>query len=197
MSSERLLGPDSPFDIDVTWRGDPRHPDEICVATRYATFTSRVEQSVHGQPEQWNVLETRPAFEVGFLKLIQYVPYILLMRKRRKATDAPRTKAPGGYLWRAIAEAAPEKILADTGVTFDFSTTRRLPNVIGHAEIQTPIELYYTFQWERTQDPREGVEVLEVPLSEAIEMASRGEIENDSSFSLLMWLWYLHTNRQL
>ncbi len=197
MSESKFLGADSSSDIDVRSSGDPTHPTSITVVTQYARFTSNIQMSVTGQAERWSTLETLPAFEVAMLIKNGGQLHVQLMQKIRKQGENWRTKLPGGYLHGPIEEYAQKKILADTGLQFDFQRCKELPPVIGHAEIITPIRLFYTFQWEVVGKPRQGVRLLQLPLQSAIEMSACGEIENDSSFAVLMRLWYLHTTDQL
>lgn len=197
MKKGSLLEQSLPFDIVVESEGDPAHPDSITIATKYAVFTSRMQKSAAGKPERWNQLVTRPAFEVAMLQKREGEIFVFLMQKRRKAEDEPRTKVPGGYLWGPLDTYGPEKVLADTGLLFDASRCRHFPGVIGHSEIITPIQLLYTFHWEQRDKPREGVEIFQYRLDDSIEMAANKRIENDSSLSLLMWLWYHHTNNLL
>lgn len=197
MEEGKFLSQDTPFNIEVQSTGDSAHPSKISVVTRYARFTSDIQSSAEGQLERWFTLETQPAFEVGMLQLNDGQPQVMLMQKRRKEGEPWRTKVPGGYQWGPLEAYASQKIVQDTGLQINYERCKELKSVIGHSEIITPIRLFYTFHWEKIGEPREGVRMLEVPLQQAIEMAGRGEIENDSSFSLLMWLWYLHTTGAL
>lgn len=113
------------------------------------------------------------------------------MRKKRKASDPWLNKLPGGYFWGEEKIFIPEKIQKDTGIKFSYDDLHQLGHVIGHSEIHTPIQLYWTDKWEIVDKPREGVEIVEISLFEAVKMAIEYGVENDSSFSALMRLYYL------
>lgn len=170
----------------------------INIETKYLQVDVRQERSVGGVPEVWAKVETRPAFEVALLKrAADGTIMVTLMRKRRKATDSPRTKVPGGYLRGPAQEAIAQKIEQDTGIRLSFDRLQNIGHVIGHSEIVTPIELYWCAVWEKVGEARPGIEVFEVTLDEAARMAFEHEIENDSSFSLIMRLFYLQKTGQL
>ncbi|MCL5006526.1 MAG: hypothetical protein M1153_00035 [Patescibacteria group bacterium] len=189
-----ILDNSSKDDIVVTQTRSPNGGVKGAeVSTRFAHYKVDVRESSTGQPEVWFRLESRDAFEVAMLgyNTTTNGPIVTLQRKRRLATDTPRTKVPGGYLWGSPEEDIPAKILRDCGVQLGFGDLIPLGHVIGHSEIITPIKLYYTFRWERVAEPRSGIEIFDVPLQKAVEMAIRHEVENDSSFSGLMRLYFL------
>lgn len=165
----------------------------VTVETAFVEIDLDVRKAVTGDDELWFHIESKPAFEVACLTIEKQgdEPLITLMKKRRLEDDEPRIKVPGGYLWDEAETYIPQKILADTGIELAFNDLVGVGHVIGHSEIVTPIELYFTTKWVRLQDPREGIEVFSVPLRRAARMAIGHVVENDSSFSLIMRLYYL------
>lgn len=169
------------------------NPSNITVRTKFAEFKVTKEKSVKGKEETWFHLSTRPAFEIAFLRQEGKYVCVVLIEKRRKAEDPPLTKFPGGYFPDDCDQDTfkQKKILNDTGILFKPSSLNSLGGVMGHAEIVTPISLSYTFEWNFEQEPRAGVSIKVVPLGHAVDMAIAGVLENVSSFSLIMKLYYL------
>jgi len=177
--------------------GLPTSPP-ILVETSFMDVAVEMRQSVTGQQEVWAHVETLPAFEIA---LLGHNPKgeltLILMEKRRLATDEPKVKVPGGYL--VPGRSMQQKILADTGISINENGLIGTGHVIGHSEIKTPITLYYLPPegWEKTNEPREGVRVFAATLENAAKMAMGHEVENDSSFSLIMRLYWLWRERLL
>lgn len=122
------------------------------------------------------------------------------MLKRRKENDPLLTKLPGGYLREEInpIDEMSQKILKDVGITFNRKFLFPLGQVPGHSEITTPISLYYaTCWWLDTEKIGSGFTIKIVSLTEAVEMAYRGELENASSFTAIMRLFYLQQTGKL
>ncbi|PIS40780.1 MAG: hypothetical protein COT26_01500 [Candidatus Kerfeldbacteria bacterium CG08_land_8_20_14_0_20_43_14] len=174
-------------------------PETMSVSTKYLDLEVQLTESTDGKIETWSTVTTRPAFEIAFLKKEDGQLYVVLMNKRRKATDLPLTKLPGGYLPDGgnTQVNMQEKVLRDTGISFEPLSLRYLGKVIGHPEIHTPIALYYTADWRKTGKPCPGVEIFEVPFETAVDLATDGEIENDSSFSVIMRLFVLNQKGML
>jgi hypothetical protein len=171
---------------------------EILVETRFAELRCGMKESATGVKEMWYGLKTRPAFEVALLrKLPNQEPEIVLIVKRRLDTDNPKPKLPGGYYDDSAdtMDFRIAKVFQDCGIKADHM--QFCGQVIGHSEIQTPIDLYCTNIWNVVAEPRPGIEVHIVPLSQAVELAMQGGIDNDSSFSLIMRVYYLHQQKKL
>lgn len=196
MRSQMLERKDS-RDLVLKTEGVLGKTSNIFLETKFMEVDVRSEESVSGQQDLWTKITTRPAFEVAFLKKTENEIRVILMRKRRKAVDQPLTKLPGGYLWEPPETYIAEKIRKDTGIQFSYNDLRQLGHVIGHSEIHTPIELYWTDKWEAADKPREGVEIVEISLLGAVQMAMDYGVENDSSFTALLRLYFIMKEGQL
>jgi hypothetical protein len=174
-------------------------PKALEVTTYYLNLVVKAEVSSTGEIETWSTITTRRAFEIAFLKKVGGKLFVVLMKKRRKATDRVRIKLPGGYLPDngAVAANMQEKILCDTGIHYEDSSLITLGKVVGHAEIHTPIDLYCANNWEYKGKPRLGFEIVELPFDSAVDLAMTGKIDNDSSFSAIMKLFVLIQRSQL
>ncbi len=171
--------------------GNPPGETRLTLATRYMEVVLRHETSATGNREVWTKVKTRPAFEVALLKRTAEGPTIILMEKRRLATDEWRTKVPGGYHRQPGHKAIARKLELDLGIEIDVSSLQLLGHLIGHSEIETPVTLYWTTGWRVIGTPREGVRWSEVPLQRAVQLAMDHRVENDSSFAVLMRLYFL------
>lgn len=192
-----MLGKRSNNDVILTIRQKDTWSPQIHFETKYLEVDIESKKSVLGKTELWTMITTRPAFEVAFLKKNKGQICLVLIKKRRKVSDRSRIKLPGGYLWGPEETYIPEKIQSDTGISVAFKNLNLFGHVIGHPEIKTPIKLYWTTEWQRTKEPRSGIEVLEMPFNKVVEMAINFELENDSSFTAVMRLYYLLKEKKL
>ncbi len=169
--------------------------------TPWADVTLQEELSVTGHTEQWLSIQTRPAFEVACISREGGELYVRMITKRRKATDTnimpPRL--PGGYLWEDTEAFMLEKIRRETGLVIVPGSLKDLRSMIGHVEIRTPIRLYYTadWNWRSVAGHADGIQLIRTTLESAVDGAFRGEVENDSTFSALMRLYYMLHEGQL
>lgn len=187
-----VLENSDPYAFDINITSSELGGNKIRLETNYIDIMVGQETSVSGNKELWIKIKTRPAFEVAFLRKNEEAKItVILIRKRRSQSDQLLTKLPGGYQWGDSHDFYSKKIFSDTGISFYASDTHHLGHVIGHSEIKTPIDLYYCTSWEKTGKPGNGIEILEVTLDEAVKMAIDHQLENDSSFTALMRLYYL------
>ena len=156
------------------WQITSGGPDVLTVATKY--FVIKIHAS--GASSQLE-LDSRPAFEVSMLALVEDKPHVLLIRKERIEQSEYRpnnwvTKLPGGYFHDGSTgnmEFVEERLLQETGIKVDPSSVKFFGTVLGHTEIRTPILLGYATRFTKVQPPRAGVEILDVSLSDALQLA--------------------------
>lgn len=190
----RMLDPKSlePWKIDE--RSDQSH---LLIATPYFVIGIHAAEGGGSQLE----LDSRPAFEVVMLGRVTGVtePYVVLIRKKRLEQTAYRdvewiTKVPGGYFHDGSpgnVEFVCQRLLQETGMEVDPESVHFIGQAIGHTEIRTPIALGYATRYRKVQEPRPGVEVLIVPLPEALQMAENALsrtspfLENETAFEEL------------
>ena len=162
----------------------------VHVETAYFDIQIKREKPIDGGEELWTRIQSRPAFEVAMLTR-QQEPRVILMKKRHFVESSGLMRLPGGYLRGEKETNIPEKIETDTGIRLEFSDLIELGHVIGHPEIKTPIELYYTWDWKQVGAIGPGIQIFDLPLVEAVKTAMGGFVESDSTFAALMRLYCL------
>lgn len=188
-----LLRLDSINPIQVKCDGRIDYPETVQVQTPYVIFTVKPLTLAERKRETWYHITTRPAFEVGVLSGQGESLQIVLQRKKLFEADNPKMKCPGGYYPDDVTEESKhQKVQNDTGIKL--RSEIRCGNVIGHRQITTPIELFYSFDWSFVSQPKEGIAVESISLKEAAQLAINGEVDNDSTFSLIMRLFWMQQN---
>lgn len=190
-----MLAKDDPRDLVMTTAG-PTGALQVQVETKFFEIAVGARKAIDGHEEIWTQITSRPAFEVALLTRADE-PCVTLIKKRRLETDPWLTKLPGGYLWENRETEIPAKLKNDTGIKLEFRNLVKLGKVIGHSEIRTPVDLYYSFEWEPIGEPRLGIQIWSPSLSEAVRIALNNGVENDSSFTALMRLYWLWKEGQL
>jgi len=191
---DRMLNPLSkePWKVETSDDGKNLH-----ISTPY--FVIRIHAADGGGSQL--ELDSRPAFEVVMLSRAADTaePHVVLIRKKRLEQTAYRdvewiTKVPGGYFHDGSPgnlEFVRQRLLQETGMEVDPESVHFIGQAIGHTEIRTPIALGYATRYRKVQEPRAGVEVLIVSLTEALQMAENALsrispfLENETAFEEL------------
>jgi len=187
---EGILGIDDPN----PWKITPVS-DGIKVSTKY--FGIKIHVGSDGKSSQLE-LDSRPAFELALLSLVDNEPHVALIKKQRAEQQEFRDvdtimKVPGGYFHDGSGgnlNFVRQRLVQETGLKVDLESVCFFGVVIGHTEIRTPIILGYATRFKKVQEPRVGVQVITVPLSEALQMAENAVrrvsgkpfLENDTAF---------------
>jgi len=148
-------------------------------------------------------LDSQPAFEVLCVKPSGADVHVILIEKQRmgnafhRGKDLPLiTKIPGGYDHTGqgvTLDVICQRLLQETGIEIGLAGLHCIGLAVGHTEIRTPIGLWYCTDWRHTQEPRPGVNILEITLEEALELADNAvqrtpgvkRIENETGVELL------------
>lgn len=148
--------------------------------TETAFFDIRVGVRESARPEggleTWVDLESRPAAEVAPISVDENgQPTVILMRKQHRADQPPLYKVPGGYILDEVEGfSLLDKIAADTGIHLYRATIYYLGSMAGHPEIVTPIGLFVATEgWSQVASPREGIELVPMPLEWALDFFDR------------------------
>jgi hypothetical protein len=188
--SSKMLGMDSQAVVGVLHSGEG---EDVTLVNKFFEITVHVAPD--GKSSQLE-LDSRPAFEVAVLSMVDGKPHVMLIQKKRTEQRGFRdvemiTKVPGGYFHdgsNGNMDFVIARMVEQTGYQLDPSSIKFFGVVIGHTEIRTPIVLGYATRCSKIQDPAKGVNVMIVPLEEALQMAENAVtrtvpfLENDTAF---------------